>query len=216
MKPAAQNIKKVLIWGGTGQAKVVAAILQYQGYQISAVFDKNPEIRSFHQNSLWFQQEQELNAWLKKQDKTLLNAVVAIGGTHGFERSAIAEHLANYGLQLPTLVHHRAWVADSVKIDSGCQILAMTAISEEVIIGKHCIINTQASIDHECVLGQGVHIMPSATLAGSVQVGDYATIGTNATILPHITIGARAVVGAGAVVIKDVPADTTVKGNPAR
>ena len=43
-----------------------------------------------------------------------------------------------------------------------------------------------------------------------------ASIGANATILPGITIGARAMVGAGAVVIRDVAADTTVVGNPAR
>jgi acetyltransferase-like isoleucine patch superfamily enzyme len=43
-----------------------------------------------------------------------------------------------------------------------------------------------------------------------------ASIGANATILPGVTIGQHAMVGAGAVVTKDVPAHTTVIGNPAR
>jgi len=43
-----------------------------------------------------------------------------------------------------------------------------------------------------------------------------ATIGANATIMCGVTIGENAVVGAGAVVVKDVPAGTTVVGNPAR
>ncbi|HXI61426.1 MAG TPA: hypothetical protein VNF70_01900, partial [Pyrinomonadaceae bacterium] len=42
-----------------------------------------------------------------------------------------------------------------------------------------------------------------------------ASIGSGATILCGVTIGERAIVGAGAVVTKDVPADTTVIGNPA-
>jgi bifunctional N-acetylglucosamine-1-phosphate-uridyltransferase/glucosamine-1-phosphate-acetyltransferase GlmU-like protein len=37
-----------------------------------------------------------------------------------------------------------------------------------------------------------------------------------APILPGITIGKHAVVGAGSVVTKDVPAGSTVVGNPAR
>ena len=43
-----------------------------------------------------------------------------------------------------------------------------------------------------------------------------ASIGANATILPGITIGEGAMVGAGSVVVKNVPANTTVVGNPAR
>lgn len=43
-----------------------------------------------------------------------------------------------------------------------------------------------------------------------------ASIGANATILPGITIGENAMVGAGSVVTKDVPANSTVVGNPAK
>ena len=49
-----------------------------------------------------------------------------------------------------------------------------------------------------------------------VVIHHHAFVGAGAIILPGITIGARAVVGAGAVVTKDVPADCTVAGNPAR
>jgi acetyltransferase-like isoleucine patch superfamily enzyme len=43
-----------------------------------------------------------------------------------------------------------------------------------------------------------------------------ASIGSNATLLCGITIGENAMIGAGAVVTKDVPANTTVVGNPAQ
>ena len=42
------------------------------------------------------------------------------------------------------------------------------------------------------------------------------SIGAGAIILPGLTIGRGAIIGAGAVVTKDVPAMTTVVGNPAR
>jgi UDP-perosamine 4-acetyltransferase len=47
-------------------------------------------------------------------------------------------------------------------------------------------------------------------------VGDFAFIGAGATVLPRLKIGRGAVIGAGAVVTKDVPAGSTVAGNPAR
>jgi maltose O-acetyltransferase len=50
----------------------------------------------------------------------------------------------------------------------------------------------------------------------SIRIGRNVWIGGGAIILPGITIGADAVIGAGAVVTRDVPAGTTVAGNPAR
>lgn len=43
-----------------------------------------------------------------------------------------------------------------------------------------------------------------------------AYLGSNAVVLPNLTIGENATVGAGAVVTKDVPANTTVVGVPAK
>ncbi len=51
---------------------------------------------------------------------------------------------------------------------------------------------------------------------GKVSIHDYVIIGGRSTILPGITVGEGAVVAVGAVVTKDVPAHTTVVGNPAR
>ena len=41
-------------------------------------------------------------------------------------------------------------------------------------------------------------------------------IGAGAVILPRLKIGENSLIGAGAVVTRDVPANSVVKGNPAR
>jgi len=42
-----------------------------------------------------------------------------------------------------------------------------------------------------------------------------ASVGSGSTVLCGITIGENAMVGAGSVVTRDVPAGSTVAGNPA-
>jgi maltose O-acetyltransferase len=49
-----------------------------------------------------------------------------------------------------------------------------------------------------------------------VHIGADVWIGGGTIILPGVTIGDNAVIGAGSIVTKDVPANTTVLGNPAR
>lgn len=47
-------------------------------------------------------------------------------------------------------------------------------------------------------------------------IGDNVLIATNSVVFGPITIGDNTVIGAGSVVTKDIPANATVVGNPAR
>ncbi len=53
-------------------------------------------------------------------------------------------------------------------------------------------------------------------IARPVRIGDNVWIGGGAIVLAGVTIGDRAIIGAGSVVTRDVAADCTVVGNPAR
>lgn len=123
-------------------------------------------------------------------------------------------------------------------IGDGSKVGAFTEIQKEVVIGKNCKISshsficTGVELEDNVFIGHGVmftnDLYPRATREdGQLQTeADWqlvktkikkgASIGSNATILCGITIGENAIVGAGAVVTKDVAANTTVAGNPAR
>lgn len=83
------------------------------------------------------------------------------------------------------------------------------------------IIKTGTKIDGACVIGHNCIIDPNtamvggSTLLGSVHLEDNVYI-ASALIKNQVTIGRNAIVGMGSVVIKDVKADTTVIGVPAR
>jgi len=210
--------KKIVLWGATGQAKVLWELLEYDGHQVIVVFDNNPNIKTLSEskNISVLHGEADFFAWKKSHVLDEIYGMVAIGGSRGKDRISIQQFLRENGIKIFTAIHRYAFVAKDANLGSGCQILAKAAIASEAFLGEACIVNTSASVDHECVLGNGVHIGPGANLAGLAHVGDYSFIGTGAVVLPRIKIGRGVIVGAGAVVNKDIGDNLVVVGNTAR
>ena len=207
--------RKLIIWGGTGNFKVLCELLT-DDYQIIGYFDNNPDIARSYRGIPWLGNSKSFEGW--KHDPANANCafIVSIGPGHGAVRKAIHKSLVSSGLIPITAIHRTAFVAPTVEIGSGSQVYANATISVDTKIGNQCIINTRASIDHECYIEDGATVGPGAVLAGLVQVGPCSDIYTGAVILPRIRIGQNAVVGAGAVVIRDVPPNSVVVGNPAK
>lgn len=123
-------------------------------------------------------------------------------------------------------------IGDDTSIGTFVEIQKGVRIGARCKIQSHTFICEGVTIEDEVFVGHNVNFIndryPRATNAdGSRQTeADWrvvptrvrrgASIGTGAVLLGGITIGERATVGAGSVVTKDVPADTTVAGNPAR
>lgn len=97
---------------------------------------------------------------------------------------------------------------------SGAVLCAGTSIE----IGAGTIVGSGAMIldnDFHEFSEQG-WIAASEANARPITIGKMVFIGARAIILKGVTIGDRAVIGAGAVVTRDVPANSTAAGNPAR
>lgn len=88
--------------------------------------------------------------------------------------------------------------------------LGSTSIGKGTKIGSFC------NIGHNCSLGENVLLTSNCILAGSSNIGDNTYLGVSSSIRNGISIGEGATVGMGAVVVKDVPAQMTVIGNPAK
>ena len=209
-------IKRIIFWGATGQAKVLHEFLQGIGYNLVAIFDNNPDVKSPFPNVPIYYGIDGFKAWQKKQGNLKTVCLVAIGGAKGQERLKIQSFMEKNHIDPIIAIHPTAFVASDAQISRGCQILAHATVCTQVKLGKACIINTNAVVDHESILGNGVHIAPGATLSGGVSIGDNSLIGTGAVVLPRINIGRNVTVGAGAVVTKNIPDKKVVFGIPAR
>lgn len=206
----------MVIWGGTGHARVVREALDPQQWRIAAIFDRRDIPSPFDDVPLFVGIDGFIR-WLQlRNDSDQIGGAVAVGGTDGKSRLELAGLLGSNGLALPAIIHRTAFVATTASYGDGCQILALSAICANARLGHSVIINTAASVDHDCVIGDGVHIAPGARLAGEVAVEECAFVGTGAIILPRVRIGRGAIIGAGAVVTRDVPENLIVAGNPVR
>jgi sugar O-acyltransferase (sialic acid O-acetyltransferase NeuD family) len=207
---------EAILWGGTGQAKVVRPILEYWGCKVVAVIDDTPALPSPFSDVAIYLGWAGFQTWMARYRKADTGFCLAIGNPHGRVRLQLHERLEREGLRPVSVIHPTAWIASNATVGEGVQIMAGGIVAAEARLGRQCIINTKASVDHEDVLEDGVEVAPGATLCGAVRVKTNGWICAGATVLPRITIGEDAIVGAGAVVIRDVPGNTTVCGIPAR
>jgi acetyltransferase EpsM len=115
-----------------------------------------------------------------------------------------------------TLKHPSALVGLRVTIGEGTLLAPGSIITTRTRIGRHCILNVKVSVSHDCDIGDFVNLNPGVTVGGKVNIGEGAYIGAGTTIIDHISIGAWSIIGAGAVVVRDIPANVTAVGVPAR
>ena len=206
----------LVLWGATGQARVLADFVADLDYRVVALFDNDPSALSplpgvpIHHGTGGFERWREKHASLDPA------CLVAIGGERGRERWEIQRFLDDRGIRPGKALHPAAHVARTADLAAGCQVLAGAVVGAEAKLGEACIVNTSASVDHEAALGRGVHIAPGATLCGSVTVGDFSMVGPGAVVLPKVSIGSDVVVGAGALVTRDLPPGVVAWGTPAR
>lgn len=131
-------------------------------------------------------------------------------------RRALAERIANDGgdffsIRAPSYSQYA-----NVEIGDGALLSDHVTVTADVQIGAHFHANYYSYVAHDCRIGDYVTLAPRVCCNGNVEIENGAYIGTGAMLRQGVKIGANAVVGMGAVVVADVPAGTTVVGNPAR
>lgn len=198
---------QLIIIGASGHGKVVADIAKKIGYTSIKFLDDDTNKKKCDKYNV-------VGSMRDIIDYKECDFIVAIG--NNLIRKMIQEKLSEIGVNIVTLIHPSAVLAENVKIGEGTIIAAGVVINTSSWIGKGCIINTGATIDHDNVIADYVHVSVGSHLAGTVKVDAGVMIGAGTTIINNISICKECVIGAGAVVIDNVEKKGTYVGVPAR
>lgn len=139
--------------------------------------------------------------------------ITALGDTAA--RAKCVRVLTEKGAVFISLIDRTARLGANVVVGAGCVIAAGAVLTADIRVGAHTCVFHNASVGHDTRIGSFAHIYAQVAVGGGVQIGDFARIYPGAVVVPRRKLGEGAVVGAGSVAFLDVPAHTTVMGNPA-
>lgn len=146
---------------------------------------------------------------------------IAIAVADPATRQKLAEKCAARGIGFFQVRAAGVVEMDDVEIGEGALLSPGVILTSNIRIGQHFHANLGSFIEHDARIGDYVTFAPGVRCNGHVHIGDGAYIGAGAMIrqgtavAPRL-IGAGAIIGMGAVVLNDVPAGSTMVGNPAR
>jgi serine O-acetyltransferase len=139
--------------------------------------------------------------------------LLTYGGVQALLSHRVAHALHEAGVPvMPRLL------ANATRVTTGVEIHPAARIGDSLFIdhGAGVVIGETAEIGRNVTLYQGVTLGGTGFARGKRHptVGDDVVVGSGAKLLGPIEVGKRAKIGANSVVIHDVPANSTVVGNP--
>lgn len=152
--------------------------------------------------------------WLEKNQGRGFGAVCAIGNPkdkYNFITKAVP-----YQLMYVNLIHPDAKISSFVEMGEGNIICCNAFVSVNVTLGNHISINPGCGIGHDVVIDDYATLYWNVTLSGNVHICEGCELGSKSVVIPKRTVGGWSVLGAGAVAVRDIPANCTAVGVPAK
>jgi UDP-N-acetylbacillosamine N-acetyltransferase len=211
-----ERTRPIAIWGVGGHSTVVAELLRISGMCVSCFVESPTETdavcRPTKHDVISALDPHDALAALRKKGVTR----VALGFGQCKGRLDIGGMICKADLELVTLIHPSAVIAENSQLGRGVFVGAGCVIDPGVTIGDYSIINHHAVICHKCEIGRACHICPGVVLAGGCVVEDRTWLGVGSTCRDRVRIGAQVFVGCGSNVVKDIPPGWLAMGNPAK
>lgn len=206
-------MKDIVIIGAGGFGREVAWLIEdinkaQPEWNIVGFVDDNEELLGTDLNGYKVVGNLE---WLSKQKYFVVNAI----GDSKIKKDCMEKLEASDNVY-PTLIHPNVIISDTSTVSEGSIICAGSIITVNATIGKHVIINLDCTIGHDAIIQNYTTVLPSVNVSGFVDLATCVSVGTGSALIQGVKVGENTIIGAGSVVVKNLPANCTAVGSPAK
>jgi sugar O-acyltransferase (sialic acid O-acetyltransferase NeuD family) len=153
-------------------------------------------------------------SWFKTPEALCVLATVGVGAPE--VRRKLVERVVELGVDFVTLVDPTVVASPFVTIGKGTVICPGVILTNNITLGEHVHLNLDSTVGHDAIMEDFTTTAPGAHINGKNLLKEGAYVGTGANFIEKVTVGEWAIIGAGACVVKDIPANTTAVGCPAK
>jgi sugar O-acyltransferase (sialic acid O-acetyltransferase NeuD family) len=152
--------------------------------------------------------------WFKTSDAEDVFAVVGVGAPE--VRRKLVKKAEALGVAFVSLADPSVVASPFVKMGKGVVICPGVILTNNITIGDHVHLNLSSTVGHDAVLEDYVTTAPGVHINGNNLIKEGAYFGTGANLNEKITVGEWSIIGSGASVVRDIPANVTAVGCPAK
>ena len=153
-------------------------------------------------------------SWFDGVDRNDVRVICAVGSPPDCRR--LVQKARDLGLAFVSAVSPLAHVSSLARLGHGVTIFPHVVVNTGVQIGNYSILNLAVTVSHDSKVGAYCNLNPGVHVAGNVSIGEGCYIGMGSTIIQNRSIGPWTIVGAGAAVVRDLDANVTAVGVPAK
>ena len=210
-------MKKIIIFGRGGQAKVVLDCIKLMKNckAIGFISDKNYN-PLFSKQIKYLGPIKDLNKIIKNHNSKNLFGIIAIGDNTKRKKISLRVKKLNKNFKWTNIIHPSAVISPSVIIGLGNIILAGSIISTGTKICNHVSINTGSYIDHDNIFHNFSSTGTGIATGGNVKVGEQSFLGIGCVVKDKIFIGTNTIIGGQAFVCNNCKPNSIYYGVPAK
>lgn len=118
--------------------------------------------------------------------------------------------------RLATVIHHTAFIDDSVVIEPGCLVMYNAYIAPRTHLGESTMIKANTNIGHDVIIGKCSHIAMGSIVVSCVKIGTCSDVAVGSTVLANVNIGDCSMLGAASLATHSIPDGEIWVGSPAK
>ena len=202
--------KKIAVIGAGKSALQILDIIIHLNKEITIFYDQNDNLKGKKLFGVEIHKYDEMQI-LDDYNNELFDEVIVSFSSDIKNRELTYLALKKLNINIPNLIHPKAYVSPSVKLGDGNIIFSNTIINSFSNIGSNNFISSFCNIEHHNHIGSHNTFGPSVVFSGSCKIDDSCKFGTGIFVEPRVEIKSECIISSGSIIQRNLKNKTLVK-----